>query len=531
MAIRDHGKLFGLLSAVGFLLLALCAASCNGSSSSGSAPAPVPAVAPAAGAPMGALGISIDGAFVPGKFPVKVPTAFPTPTGGISSADPVSVGKEPTLLAGLNGWLHRMAGPFWSTVGINEADAANGYIAAWAPLGSWEETTTGVALIPIAGNVTGAIISTPDVVNSCAGAPKGSIVAKSTNPEAVCVANGTDIYLLDGATIVKTLTSGGVGSVDFTGGACTTCGVAVDAPDKQAIISVATADGTGAYQLLDLASLTLSPVIAAKPDSIAEHFGILPIAGGFFLDLSPSEDFSSPPAGVDYNIFAIAAPNATPGSGGVEKFDYSNSSILSGADLDSAALDSTGIILATDEFTGNLFIADLMQARVDASASPPTWTAPAQLQNLPELNFPSAGTTGIAVAYGAHEALLEDEFGTTNFGAIKLPSTSGSGTPAVQDWVAANMPNTPDGNGWTMPLDPHGLTAAFVAGEITGGTVVVDHEHGFGLLMNDQRTYVAVIDLNALLAAPRTTPSPSHTIDSTYDLLTNNVVSFIAFPK
>jgi len=91
-------------------------------------------------------------------------------------------------------------------------------------------------------------------------------------------------------------------------------------------------------------------------------------------------------------------------------------------------------------------------------------------------------------------ALLADAFGTTSFGAIQLPGTSGSGTPAVSDWVTAAMPNTPDSASWIMPRDPHGINAY-----VSPNTL-----KDIGLLVNDQRTYLAMIDLQALLAAPRT---------------------------
>jgi hypothetical protein len=50
--------------------------------------------------------------------------------------------------------------------------------------------------------------------------------------------------------------------------------------------------------------------------------------------------------------------------------------------------------------------------------------------------------------------------------------------------------------------------------------------------MNDRRDFVAVIDLDALLAAPRVAASGSgsHTVSTTYDLVANKVVSFVPFP-
>jgi len=187
------------------------------------------------------------------------------------------------------------------------------------------------------------------------------------------------------------------------------------------------------------------------------------------------------------------------------------------ADYDSAAIDcTTGLALATEEDTSNIFVTDLTQASFTpaTSSATATWTAPNQLQNLPEFSTFSAGTTGITIAPGSHLGLLEDEFGNNAFGAIELPSTSGTGTPAITDWVVGVMPSDPSGFPWSIPLDPHGLTAY----------VSPNTGKAMGLLMNRQRTYVAVFDLQALLGAAR---SGGHTLDPSVDLVASGIVRFI----
>ena len=442
------------------LILAVSGAGCGRHSSPGSlvVSQPTPIVGPggaSAGAPVGAMAALITGSFV-----------IPTPVPG----------------------------------GVMAADGASGFITAYVPNGSWSQPATGVQIVPIAGSggAPKSTVATANAVNSCS--------VNQLTHTAVCVANGTDIYIINGDTgeLTTTLTSGGTETVIFSGGICTTCGVVVDPTTNTAVLSVAMGGGTSGFQLLNLANNTLSAPFAVSSDTeIAEHFG---------LDLSRHLILSPSEATADYNIFDIGNRNAP------KQFNFKDAAtVFSGDEFDSAAIDSTGIILATDEFTGNIFLADLTQA-VFLSGSPGTWSAPNQLQLLPEFRDDfSAGTTGIAVAYGAHVALLEDEFGEAAFGAISLPSTSGSGVPSVQDWVVAQMPDTPDAQSWLMPLDPHGLTAAFVQ--------IGSNSKGMGLLMNDQRTYIALIDLGALLAAPR---NPVHVVDPTYDLLDNNVVQFIA---
>jgi hypothetical protein len=398
--------------------------------------------------------------------------------------------------------------------GTAAARGKGGGIVAYVPNGSWQEFATGIQVVPIAGRAFSyATIDTPSPVNSCS--------IDQIDKTAVCVADNNDIYLINarkpGAEPDLILTSGGSGTLSTSSGECTNCGVIVDSRTHTAVIGLALGTGVSGYQLLDLKTDTLGDPIVATGGQTAENFAVDPAQ---HLILSPVEAISGAPA--NYQIFDIGNP-ASP-----TLFDFANaSSVFTNACpgatsdcLDSAAIDSTGIIAATDEFTGNIFLADLSQATFNMSAG--TWNAPSQLQNLPELD-PSAsgftgGTTAMAVAFGAHEGLLIDEFGSSAFGAIQLPATSGSGTPAVQDWVIASMPNTPDDAAWAMPGDPHGLTAALV--KLNGKA------EAMGIVMNDQRTFLAIVNIGALLAANRSA-TESHTIDPTVDLLGTGIVTFI----
>jgi hypothetical protein len=323
------------------------------------------------------------------------------------------------------------------------------------------------------------------------------------------VADGTDIYLIDGTEIVETLSSGGGGEVEFSGGLCTTCGVAVDPVSGNAVISVSTLDGFGGYQVFNLASHVLGNVIE-DGNGIAEHFALTPSSGGLLI-LSPPEDYFIGESDPDFNIVDIAPPSFTnPASDTV--YDFADNSALFGTALDAVAIDSTGIVYAPDEFTGNLFLADLSNAAFNNSSTPPTWNAPNQIQVLTELSLEDM--CGLQVAFGVHEALVEEEFDDNAFGAIQLPSSSSAGTaPSAPDWVMAVMPNDPSGNPWFNPLDPHGLVAAFTSYALSSGNITVGNAHGMGFLINAARTYVAVIDLDALLAAPRlaTSGPGSHT--------------------
>ncbi|MGH6793771.1 MAG: hypothetical protein ACREDD_03545 [Methylocella sp.] len=153
-------------------------------------------------------------------------------------------------------------------------------VTAYVPKGNWEVGTTGVSVINVEGtSITPALIPTVNVVNSCA--------SNSVTGETVCTANNTDVYLLSGTTLNSTLTSGGSGLIQFTGGFCTNCGVAMDAVNNKALISLSVAEGTsntGGFQILDLATSTFGTAFPSPapggpglPNNISEDSLIIPV--------------------------------------------------------------------------------------------------------------------------------------------------------------------------------------------------------------------------------------------------------------
>jgi len=172
-----------------------------------------------------------------------------------------------------------------------------------------------------------------------------------------------------------------------------------------------------------------------------------------------------------------------------------NNNVTGTPEFDSAGEDcTTGIALASDEFTGNLFIADLTQAKFTAGTggAAGTWTAPSQLQNL----FPglAAGTNGVAVAPGTHFGVVTGEFGGALEGVYQLPSSSGTGTPKLVDSVLFTVPNDPSKAPWSMGCDPHTVTAY----------VSPNSHKAFAVLGNGSFTFLAVVDIEGMLKAPRT---------------------------
>lgn len=304
-------------------------------------------------------------------------------------------------------------------------------VVAYVPKGNWSVTpTTGISAVNVEGtSITPTLINTPNVVNSAASNP--------ITGQTVAVANNGDVYLLNGTTLTNTLTSGASGSIFFSGGICGNCGVAMDALHNRAVIGMSVGGAPG-FQVLNLGSSpTFEPPFVSPAGGISEDPLIDPLRN---LLLSPTE-FSS-----DYELVNLQT-STSPGF-------YENHVAGVSGDMDSAAEDcSTGIALAPAEFSGpsQVYVADLSQATF-TPGSPGTWTAPSQVQTLSESSL-SAGASGIAVAQGTHLGVVTGEFGGNTLTAIALPSTSGSGTPAITDWVTCSI------TGFSNGFDPHTVTA------------------------------------------------------------------------
>jgi hypothetical protein len=449
----------------------------------------------------------------PTPTPTLIATATQMPTPSHGATRTATPGATPTLAP--NACLPS------SSLGIlvQGTDAT-----VYAPLGNWHGGNgSGVKVVPIetkSGFGTGGepvTVATKNVVNSCS--------CNSTTGQTVCVANNTDVYLITGTTLKSTLTSGATSSQSFSGGGCENCGVVVDSSINKALITVGLATGgPGGFQFLDLGGATPTfetPIPASKP--------------GPFRPDGTSEDVS-----IDPNRHLVLSPNEANNyqllniSAGTDKAALFNNRdnalpLPFGEEFDSAAEDcTTGIALSTIEGSGDLFIADLTQAKF-TPGSPGAWTDTAsQIQHFPEFRtlFPDGrfkmglfnGTSGIAVAPGTRFAVVTGEDcsftgAVCNIeGVIELPSTSGTGTPSVVDWVAFTVPDDPSGTAWAEGGDPHTVTAY----------VSPNSKKAFGVLGNHSFTFLAVIDLEGLLKAPRT---GGHTVTNP---LPAALVTFIA---
>jgi hypothetical protein len=377
-------------------------------------------------------------------------------------------------------------------------------VTSYIPKGAWDRQVTGVSVVNVEGtSVAPTLITTPNVVNSCA--------SNSATGQTVCSANNTDIYLLTGTTLNSTLTSSGSGSLEFSGGICTNCGVMMDAVHDKAIISLSVS-GVGGFQFLDLApsTPTFEPAFASKapgaPVNTSENPLIDPVNN---LLLSASESNN-------YEIINLANP-AKPGffEHPIPNPDFANA--------DSTTEDcTTGIALAPYEFVAGgsqVYLADLTQATF-IPGSPGTWTVPAtgeQIQTLSESVLTSGvlGTGGgSSVAQGTHTGVLTGEFGGNKLTAVALPPTSGSGTPAFSDWVTCTISTT-----FSNGKDPHTLTS--YQSPSSG--------HAVALLVGNNATVVAAVDLTMMLD-PTIVPRTVGGHGCMSGTLPPTVVSFVPVP-
>jgi hypothetical protein len=204
-------------------------------------------------------------------------------------------------------------------------------------------------------------------------------------------------------------------------------------------------------------------------------------------------------------------------------YDFSDDLGILGDDmLGSVAADcSTGLLLASDVSTGRLFVADISRATFSPASTPndslSVWSAPVMLMGLSEPGRTIGGATSIAIESATHLAILGIGSGGNEFGAARLPQEVGHGPPDVQDWVVGLIPNAPDGSIWETAQYPEAV-AAYVSPN-TGRAV--------GLIVNEKRTLIATVDLEALLEAART---GDHALPASLDLVGNGIVGFVPVP-
>lgn len=397
--------------------------------------------------------------------------------------------------------------------------AADG-VVAYVPNGTWSGGGTGIKRMVIeGGSATSQTIPTTEIVSSCA--------SNWVTGDTICTTQSSNIYVVNGTTITRTVTNGATTQQALSGGFCLNCGVAIDAVANQAWIETGLTIGgraLGGFQPFDFATSLFGPAISAgaNPGAASGYWTSENVAVDSVrhLILSPNE----------FGNYQLVKYGASPAA-----FDNLNfPKMLQNGNapyFDSAAEDCiTGIGLTVDEHStfyvpdsASITLVDLTQAVFTPGTPNGTWTAPSNTQVLTGLpGRQGLEMTGISVASGSHLGILSDEFGGGTIIAFQLPSTSGTGTPALVDWAAAYIAKDPNGNGWGTPSDPHNVTA-YVSPH-TG--------RAMGLVANSANngppSWVAAIDLQSILNAPRV--PGTHNVDPTWDLAANGALTFNALP-
>jgi hypothetical protein len=365
-------------------------------------------------------------------------------------------------------------------------------VTAYIPNAFWEGGATGVRVVTIEGTGPAPVtISTPGAVNTCS--------ADQALQEVVCVANDNDVYLIKGSTLVATLESSGSGYIDFSGGTCTNCNVAVNSVTHVAYIGESL-NYSPAVQPLNISDQTFQTPFPLS-NGISESLVIDTVRN---LVLSATEQSI-------YDVLQISKTGTA---------EYGNSDFS--AEYDSPLEDCvTGLAIGSDEFTGNLMFANLHTATFNSGTM--TWTDTEEaLINYPEFDNLAAGTTGLSLAQGTHYGVVAGEFGGNLEGFIRTPSSAADAASGLVNYVVATLPNDPGGYAFANGFDPHSEASYVSPNNSKAYAIFVDWADG-------SPDYLAVADIAGVLGAPRVISNSGgkHEVNPSYDLLGHGIVKYI----
>ena len=443
--------------------------------------------------------------------------------------------------------------------GKNSADApgviVNGNtVTAYFPLGSYGFSAPDILKSVIEGpNPSPSPVTyTADHVSSCAVAQSGEAVCAEGNSQAIAQ---FDLIPAGSATTTVTMVpTTSQGAIDYLPGECSGCGIVVDGGLGTGGAGLAIMSASAGLFTLDLGDNLATPIgITTNPsEPPGANFGYdvknhLILNANYQLTMLPPSLMSTDPHFQIINISNPASPQV---------FDLSNdqSFFLPGTpnttctgnnltDNDNQYPETTAI----DENTRIAYVS--FHTPPDCVNTPPdtialfdlsqatftpgnggvsgTWdTAGKQIQSLAG-DFALNGVDVMSVESTNHLAILAG--GSAGFGAMQLPATSGTGTPAIVDWVSANLPNDPDGTPWNGWSAPNGVTTYVSPTANKSMALMVNAlENG-----SSQRTgiarYAALVDIQALLLLPRDQVG-GHQVAAANDgpaLVTAGVVKFI----
>jgi hypothetical protein len=336
--------------------------------------------------------------------------------------------------------------------------------------------------------------------------------------------NSTDL-LTPLKLVGQIITDAPAAGVEYSGGTCQVCGIAYDPIDNAVI--VATANG---YELYAAAAATLSPTTVTAPLTTVAA----PVSENFGYNANTDQIFS--PYYFDFGVNPWAAPYANLDvvgiAGGVGTwFDLSAADIPAGLySPDAGAVDTTtGIAVAPEEGTYPIYLQLIPQpgssAFTTAAHAPnaPGGTVNMAVSAVTPANATEILNAGCEEAYTAVDSVKDLAFFGAEYSPVdciavgQLPTTPSVPT-GFGSYVDAVLPALPNGGAFASPDDPHAAIVVNIPG------VCAD----CGILFNYDKSYVAIVDLNKLLAlAPAAEPN-GYDVPASANLLQDGVVQYVA---
>ena len=499
--------------------------------------------------------------------PIPVATATPTPSPSASAS--ASASATPTSSASSSA--SATATPVPQAAGTVNKNSANApgiiitgtTVTAYIPLGSDSFTVAGVGQAVIEGpspQPSPATYSANHVL-SCSPAASGEIVCAEGNSAGVAQ---FDLVPAGASTAAMTMVpTSSTGSIDYLPGECSACGVLVDDTLGTSTLGLAIMSTPDGFFTLDLGNVSATPVqITTNPseapgdDVPGANFGY-DVSNHYILNANYDVTSFTPTLQTTLPLFQIinitnpASPqvyelnNATsffePMTMASECSGPSNTSDNDNAYPETTAIDEVTHIAYvsfhtppvcenTPPLPDTIALFDLSPSQTTFTPGSPgmsgTWdTNGKQIQSLSN-DFALNGVDVMSIEPNNHVAILG---GGPLLGAMSLPTTSGSGTPAIQDWVSATMPSDPDGtpwNGWSLPNGVQTYVSPNTSKSMALMLNALEDNSG-------NRTgiarYAALVDIKALLAQPRD-QTGGHQVAAANDgtaLITENVVTFV----
>jgi hypothetical protein len=496
------------------------------------------------------------------RGPIPTPSVTPTPT---STPTPLMTGTPtPTPTGSVSPTMTPTASPSSTplpqgagTVNKNSANApgiiiTGTTVTAYVPLATDSFAAAGLNQAVIengANSLPGAAGYSGDRVNSCTPASSGEVVCSEGN------ALGTAQFDLIPAgvstTAVTSVPTTSTGVIDYLPGECSGCGLLVDDGLGTNGGGLGILSASGGFFTLDLGNLSSTPtaittnpneppganfgydatnhlilnanyeVTAFSPSltTSAPHFQIINLTNGNVYDLNNDQTFFEP----------MTVGTQCQGPNNDSQFPETTA-IDEGTEIAYVSFHTPPNCENTPPYPDTIALFDLSSSQTTFTPGTlgmsGTWdTNGKQIQSLSD-DFALDGIDVMSVEPNNHVAILGDG---PDFGAMQLPSTSGSGTPAIMDWVSATMPGDPDGtpwNGWSLPDG----VATYVSPNTNKPMALMLNalEDGSGNRTGLAR-YAALVDIKALLALQRDQPGGHQVLlsDDGQALITENVITFV----